>query len=141
MPRKILKACPGNVKYKSVATPFLEEASAIEDQEVDRGTLADHACGILMKVLYAARVARFDLLRAVNSLASKVTKWTTFCDHMLHRLMCYIKSTLSYRMRSEVLKTAKLNETTTLTLQVTSKRPAVQVACLCVSPVLGSSLP
>ena len=28
---KYEKACPGNVKYKSVATPFLEEASAIDD--------------------------------------------------------------------------------------------------------------
>ena len=30
---------------------------------------------VLMKVLYAARMARFDLLRAVNHLARFATKW------------------------------------------------------------------
>ena len=50
-----------------------------------------------MKVLYGARMARFDLLRAVCALACCVTKWDTNCDRKLHRLMCYINSTLHYR--------------------------------------------
>ena len=33
-----------------------------------------------MKVLYGARLARFDLLKAVAGLASKVTKWSVSCD-------------------------------------------------------------
>ena len=51
-----------------------------------------------MQVLYAARYARFDLLCAVARLAQKISKWTTECDMALHRLMCYIHSTLSFRM-------------------------------------------
>ena len=56
------------------------------------------ACKVLMKVFYAARVARFDLYRPVARLARYLTKWTTTCDKKLYRLMCYIKSTLHYRM-------------------------------------------
>ena len=41
------------------------------------GKLASIASRILMKVLWAARLARFDLLRAVCHLAQNVTKWTS----------------------------------------------------------------
>ena len=42
----------------------------------ERGELAGVAARILMKVLYAARMARFDLLRVVSFLAQRITKWT-----------------------------------------------------------------
>jgi hypothetical protein len=48
---------------------------------------------ILMKILYAARMRRHDLLRAVCGLASCTTKWTHQCDRDLHRLICYINTT------------------------------------------------
>eukprot|EP00972_Heterocapsa_arctica_P000535 78404-Heterocapsa_arctica.AAC.1 len=48
----------------------------------------------MMKVLYAARLARFDLLKAVANLCKKITKWDKGGDIMLHRLMCYINSSL-----------------------------------------------
>ena len=51
-----------------------------------------------MKVLYGARSARLDLLRAVSHLACFFTKWSTKCDQRLHQLMCYIKSTYQYRL-------------------------------------------
>eukprot|EP00969_Alexandrium_andersonii_P265547 11735056-Alexandrium_andersonii.AAC.1 len=44
-----------------------------------------------MKVLWVARVARFDLLRAVGFLATKITKWTSKCDRQLYRLIGYMK--------------------------------------------------
>ena len=62
------------------------------------GRLQPIAAKILMKVLYAARLARFDLLRAVCHLACFVTKWSPECDRKLHRLMCYINSSLHLRM-------------------------------------------
>ena len=40
-----------------------------------------------------ARVARYDLLKPVTCLASRITKWSRACDRKLHRLMCYIHST------------------------------------------------
>ena len=47
-----------------------------------------------MKVFYAARVCRFDLVRAIGHLACYLTKWDTTCDRKLHQLMCYVSSTL-----------------------------------------------
>jgi hypothetical protein len=51
-----------------------------------------------MKMLYGARLARFDLLRAINHLAGYITKWTPDCDKRLHRIMCYVHTSLHYRM-------------------------------------------
>ena len=62
-----------------------------------RGELADDASKVLMKVLYGARMARYDLLRAVCALACRITKWDRICDKKLHRLMCYIWSTKHFR--------------------------------------------
>ena len=64
----------------------------------NRGSLAPHAASILMKLLYAARIARFDLLRSINMLARNVNKWTSNDDARLHHLMCYVNSTLDKRM-------------------------------------------
>ena len=60
-----------------------------------------------MKILYGARMARYDLLRAVGGLASCVTKWTRQCDRDLHRLVCYINSTIHYRQVSWIGDLAK----------------------------------
>ena len=61
------------------------------------GRLKPIATKVLMKVFYAARLARFDLLRAVANLARYSTKWTEEHDRRLAKLMQYIKSTLDYR--------------------------------------------
>ena len=53
---------------------------------------------ILMKVLYTARIARYDLQRAINALGSQVHQWDEECEEDLYRLMCYIKSSLNKRM-------------------------------------------
>ena len=57
-----------------------------------RRQLKPYAAKVLMKVLYAARYARPDLLRAVCWFAQYVTKWDDSCDKRLHQLMCYIHS-------------------------------------------------
>ena len=56
-----------------------------------KGELAPHAASVLMKLLYAARIARFDLLRSMNMLAGNVTKWTKEDDIRLHRLHCLMR--------------------------------------------------
>ena len=43
-------------------------------------------------------MGRFDLLRPVTALGSRITTWTKLCDMRLHRLVCYIKSTLNLKM-------------------------------------------
>ena len=45
---------------------------------------------LLMTVLYAARVARYDLFKPINFLAKRITKWDERCDKRLHQLMSYI---------------------------------------------------
>ena len=69
-----------------------------DSEMLNRGNLAPHAASVLMKLLYAARIARFDLLRSINALARNVTKWTKDDDARLHHLMCYVNSTLSLKM-------------------------------------------
>ena len=84
---------------KHVSIPFYEERIArpvADEKEV----LAPIAARVLMKILFAARMARFDLLRAIQGLAARVTKWSADCDKALHRLVCYINSTLDYKQRA-----------------------------------------
>ena len=74
-------------KLKKVPTPFLSDSDTDPKGEDAKGRLSTIAASVLMKVLYAARVARFDLLKAVQSLACRVSRWTPWCDRALHRLM------------------------------------------------------
>ena len=51
-----------------------------------------------MKLLYAARVGRFDLLRSINNLARKITKGTKKEDALLHHLMAYVHQSKHHMM-------------------------------------------
>eukprot|EP00972_Heterocapsa_arctica_P112535 16432357-Heterocapsa_arctica.AAC.1 len=48
---------------RPASTPFLDEAKLQED-DYKPGILQYIGCKVLMKILYGARLARFDLLRA-----------------------------------------------------------------------------
>ena len=120
------------VQYmRHASTPFLPEpttpdftdgyalddspCNAVDIDAVERAlkaasdgyALQPYAAKVLMKVLYAARYARFDLLRAICHLAQYITKWDEHCDKRLYRLMCYIHSTYHYRMTGWVGDEAK----------------------------------
>ena len=77
---------------EKLATPFTEAGIARPtlDENEKPGRLQPIASKVLMKILFAARMARFDLLRATQSLASRVTNWSAECDIALHRLVAYI---------------------------------------------------
>jgi hypothetical protein len=47
--------------------------------------------------MYAARMARADLVRPVQALARFMTKWTRQQDLELHKLVCYIHTTKSWK--------------------------------------------
>ena len=49
---------------------------------------------ILMKLLYAARIARYDLQKAINTLGSQVHRWDDECEHDLKRSIAYVQSSL-----------------------------------------------
>ncbi len=57
-----------------------------------------YAASVVMKIMYGARMARFDLLRAIQGLAKSITTWSTVNDAELHRLVCYIHTTKSRRL-------------------------------------------
>ena len=73
---KLAKVSPSSLK--EVPTPFTEAGIARPTLSEDKkpGKLQPVASKIVMKILFAARMARFDLLRATQSLASRVTKWS-----------------------------------------------------------------
>ena len=81
-----------------VANQPLPETQIADNDTAERGRLADSAASIFMKCLYSARMARFDLLRPAQGLAKYMTKWTTRHDAELHQVMCYIYSTLTFKM-------------------------------------------
>ena len=84
---------------KPVSTPFHDQRTARPLAENEKaGRLQPIASKVLMKILFAARMARWDLLRATQSLASRVTKWSCDCHIGLHRLVAYINSTLHITM-------------------------------------------
>ena len=56
------------------------------------------AAKVLMKILYGARMARLDLLRAVCHLARYITRWDSACDKRWHRLVAYIHWTMDYKL-------------------------------------------
>ena len=64
----------------------------------DEGVLGVIAAMILMTLLYSARAARFELFHAIQYLAKRITRWDRNCDKRLHRLMCYIYSTVDDKM-------------------------------------------
>ena len=51
------------------------------------------AC-VLVGILYGARMARYDLIRPVQSLATYLHEWDADCDARLNRLVSYVQSTL-----------------------------------------------
>ena len=69
---------PGKGAKVPLATPGSTKVDA--EGKVPTGVLQPIAASCLMQVLYGARFARPDLLRAVAALARKITKWTQMCD-------------------------------------------------------------
>ena len=88
----------------NVATPCIETGIARPtlDEKETPGRLQPIASKVLMKILFAARMARPDLLRATQSLASRVTKWPIECDIALHRLVSYVHSSTKVIMEGFV---------------------------------------
>ena len=72
--------------------------SATPTKEAGTGNPTNRpAASVTMTTMYAARLARPDLLRCVGHLAGYLTKWNPEEDRKLHRMMGYINSTLGYR--------------------------------------------
>ena len=92
--------CGNRVPANGYETPSCQARGTSEGPHPEpvRGQLAPHAASVLLKILYGARIARFDLLRQVNRLARNITRWTTDDDKKLHHLMCHMHHTKHGRM-------------------------------------------
>ena len=89
-------------KLKPAATPFCPEGSFIPTDDEASGELAPNACKILMKALWLGRLARPDIVKPIGDMASCVQKWSRNNDKQLHRLICYIDTTKTYRLVGQV---------------------------------------
>ena len=98
----------GDYVHHTSPTPYLSCPLASDNMlpadhspaAVDAGRYAQVAPRVLMKILYAARLARPDLLRPVISMASHLQKWTVEHDKCLLRLLSYIRGSLGLRLWS-----------------------------------------
>ena len=73
------------------------EAGTTQDVIGGTGTLSKIATRVLMKIMYIARFARPDLLRAVGALSCMITKWDYLCDRKLLRIIKFINGSLAWR--------------------------------------------
>ena len=64
----------------------------------NKNTFNSPVARVIMKLMYAARIARPDLLRTISFLSRYLTEWDQLSQKRLHRLMAYINNTTQYRM-------------------------------------------
>ena len=95
---KTKKASGTPKRSKSTTKDLSQDSGDVTAVKPEGGRLQPIAAKILMKMLYGARAARLDLLRAIGHLACFITRWTSECDRKLHRLMCYVDSSLRLQM-------------------------------------------
>ena len=88
----------GRARSRKPPKPKVQRVQFDAARAPEEGQLQPIAARVLMKVLYAARMCRFDLMRAVCVLATRITRWDSSCDRRLHRLMSYVHSSLHKRL-------------------------------------------
>lgn len=95
---ELYKSITGTSKLKHAATPFPPDGSISPEDEESKGELAPNARRILMKALWLGRLARPDIIKPINDLATKVQSWSRADDKRVLRLIQYIASTTHYRL-------------------------------------------
>ena len=91
----------GEKSLSAARTPYLPENSSPKGGE-EPGVHAKTCSSHLMKLLFAARLARPDLVDAITLRASKVTSWNKSHDRALHRLMQYAQHAADLELVSEL---------------------------------------
>ena len=85
----LYKSISGVSKLKHAATPFPPEGSITTEDEETKGELAPNTCKILMKALWLGRLARPDIIKSINDLATKVQSWSRGDNKKVLRLIQY----------------------------------------------------
>ena len=86
-----------------VRTPYLPESFSGKDKEA-AGQQSKTCSSHLMKLLFAARLARPDLTVAITRLASKVSTWNLSHDRALRRLMQYVRCSAGLELHGSLSK-------------------------------------
>ena len=69
------------VLQKKAPTLYLADDEKEYDETKEfKGELQPIAAKPILKILYGARMARYDLLHACQILACKITKWVNICE-------------------------------------------------------------
>ena len=89
-------------EVKVVKTPSLDDHVFTEAELEKPGELASDAAKIVMKMLYGARLVRYDLLWPICSIARQISKWSAACDRRLFRLVSYLNCTLDHSLEGFV---------------------------------------
>lgn len=89
-------------KLKPAASPYVPEGRLTDQDGVTRGELSQQASRVLMKVLWAARIARPDLMKAIADLTRRLTAWTKAFDRRLHRLMSYLFGSKNFKLQGQI---------------------------------------
>ena len=80
----------GSQKLRHAPTPFCPGGSLVPSDDDVKDELAPISCKILMKALWLGRLARPDIIKPIQDLATQVQKWPRNNDKQLHRLICYV---------------------------------------------------
>ena len=92
----------GGKPLKEAPTPFCPEGALNPEDDLELGELGGDACKVLMKCLWLGRLSRPDIVKPIGDLSTQVQKLSKNCDKALHRLICYIHSTLEHRLLGRV---------------------------------------
>jgi len=97
---KIKNEAREHEKQNAVQTPtnLYNPNKGLDHKNKTKGCLGNMAAMMIMTLLYSVRLARFDMFKALNFLAKRITRWDEKCDRRLHRLMCYVQTTVDYQM-------------------------------------------
>jgi hypothetical protein len=84
------------LSLKAVDSPFAPDLPEAQLQKLlaEPGRFQQHSASVLMKLLYGARMAAPWLSVPIQRLARQVHRWTAECDRRLHRLYCYVHSSI-----------------------------------------------
>ena len=89
----------GSELLKAASTPYIyDEPTGEESPGLQAPTAASH----LMKIMYAARMCRPDITTGVQKLSPFITKWSSYHDRALKRLMAYIQGHADYELRGRL---------------------------------------
>lgn len=96
------KQIAGLKKLKSASTPFCPKGSLVHADDCSGGELMSKACSVLMKNLWAGRLARPECQKPITDPASNLQCRSKNDDEKLHRLMCFLGTKSHYRLIGKV---------------------------------------